>query len=180
MKQWTLQKRWIFLVSVVFHAMLLMAAYVLQSMILPHLKFSGLVPLLLPIVSTGAAVYQGRVAGGVVGLFAGIFCDISFNAPAGGFTVLLTFTGLFVGFLADTVMARGFVTYIISCAVVLAISAFAQMFPLLLFERIPSKPLLMMAVRQTVYSLIYSLPIWFFVRALGKRAQRVSPSGRPL
>ena len=180
MKQWTLQKRWIFTVSILLHALLLITVYVLQGIILPYLRIFGLVPLLLPIVSTGVAVYQGRVAGGISGIFAGILCDISFNQPAGVFTVLLTFTGLFVGFVADTIMARGLATYYISCVVVLAVSAFAQMFPLLFFENVPSAPLLTMAFQQTIYSLIFAFPIWFFVRSLGKRAQRVSLTGRPL
>ena len=176
MKQWTLRKRWTFIVSIVLHAVLLMIVYILQGMVFPYLKFFGLVPLLLPIVSTGAAVYQGRIAGGIVGIFAGILCDVTFNEPVGMFTVLLTFTGLFVGALADTVMARGAATYYISCVFVLAISAFAQMFPLMFFDDVPSRPLLIMAVQQTVYSLVFAIPIWFFVKALGKRAQRVSPS----
>jgi len=180
MKRWTLKKRWTFAASLILHAILLIAAYVLQGIILPYLRFIRLVPLLLPTVSTGVAVYQGRVAGGVVGIFAGILCDVSFNEPVGMFTVLLTFSGLFVGFIADTVMARGFATYFISCVVVLAFAAFVQMFPLMFFENVPSKPLLMMGLWQTVYSLVFAVPIWFFVRALGKRAQRVSPSGRPL
>ena len=180
MKRWTLKKRWIFAVSLILHAMLLLAAYVLQGVVLPYLRFIRLVPLLLPVVSTGVAVYQGRVAGGITGLFAGILCDVSFNEPVGVFTVLLTFSGLFVGFVADTVMARGFATYFISCVVVLALAAFVQMFPLMFFEDVPSTPLLMMALWQTVYSLVFAFPIWFFVRALGKRAQRVSPSGKPL
>ena len=163
------------MVSVIFHALLLIIVYVVQGTIFPYIRINGLVPLLLPIISTGAAVYQGRIAGGIVGLFAGILCDVSFNEPAGVFTVLLTFTGLLVGILADTVMARGFATYLISCAAVLAISAFTQLFPLMFFERVPSMPLLAMALRQTIYSLFFALPIWFFVKALGKRAQSVSP-----
>ena len=151
----------------------------LQGMIFPYLRFLGLVPLLLPVVSTGVAVYQGRVAGGVVGIFAGMLCDITFNEPVGVFTVLLTFTGLFVGFVADTVMARGFLTYMISCVSVLIIAAFVQMFPLLFFENVPARLLLATGLRQTLYSLFFAFPIWLFVRALGKRAQRVSPS-RPL
>ena len=158
----------------ILHALLLMTVYVLQSVVFPYLKIYGLVPLLLPIVSTGVAVYQGRVAGGVAGLFAGILCDISFNHPVGVFAVLLTFTGLLVGFLADTVIARGVATYYIGCAVVLAISALAQLFPLMFFENVPSSPLFIVALWQTVYSLIFAFPIWFFVRALGKRAQRLS------
>ena len=172
---WTLKKRWIFAISLILHTLLLLIVYVLQGLVFPHLRLFGLVPLLLPIVSAGVAVYQGRVAGGVVGIFAGILCDISFNEPAGMFTFILTFTGLFIGYLADNVMVRGFTTYLISCAAVLMISAFAQMFPLMFYENIQSAPLLNMALRQTVYSLLYALPIWYFVRALGKRAQRVTP-----
>ena len=180
MKRWTLLKRWTFVVSIVLHALLLAIVYVLQGMVFPYLRFFGLVPLLLPIVSTGVAVYQGRVAGGIAGIFAGILCDITFIQPVGVFAVLLTLTGLFVGFVADTVMARGVATYFISCAIVLAIAAFVQMFPLMIFENVPPEPLVSMAIRQTVYSLLYAFPIWFFVQALGKRAQRISPSGRPL
>ena len=166
MKQSTLQKRWASAVSMIHQALLLMGVYLLQGMIFPYLKFYGLVPLLLPIVSTGVAIYQGRIAGGVAGIFAGILCDITFNEPAGVFTVLLTLTGLFIGLLADTVMARGFATYFISCAIVLIVSAFAQMFPLLFFENSPITPLATMAIRQTIYSLVYAFPLWFFVRNL--------------
>ena len=174
MKRWTLQKRWTFMVSIIFHAALLMIVYLLQGVILPYLKFYGLVPMLLPIVSTGVAVYQGRVAGGIVGIFAGILCDISLNQPTGVFTVLLTLLGLFIGFLADTVIARGVAIYYIACAVVLFISAFAQLFPLMFFENVSSVPLWRMSLWQTLYSLLFAFPIWFFVRALGKRALRVS------
>ena len=180
MKQWNLQNRWTFAVSIVLHAILLMSVYLFQGVILTSLKLFGLVPLLLPIVCTGVAVYQGSAAGGIGGIFAGILCDISFNQPAGLFTVLLTFSGLFVGALADTVIARGLATYFISCVVVLAVSAFAQMFTLMVFENVSSAPLFTMALQQTIYSMLFAFPIWFFVRALGKRAQRVSPSGRPL
>ena len=180
MKKWTLKNQWTSLVTIFFYALLLLMVYVLQDVVFPYLKVGGLIPLLLPIVSTGAAVYQGHIAGGVVGIFAGILCDITFIKPVGLFTVLLTITGLLIGILADTVMARGVVTYFISCAAVLVIAAFVQMFPLLFLERVASTPLLTTALRQTIYSLFYALPIWFFVRALGKRAQRISPTGRPL
>ena len=173
-------KRRTLIVSIALHALLLMIVYIFQSMIFPYLRLAGLAPLLLPIVSTGVAVYEGRYAGGVMGIFAGIFCDVSFHQPTGVFTVLLTLTGLLIGTMADTVITRGFVTYFLSCAVVLTISVFAQMFPLVFFEGVPLQQLMATAMWQTVYSIVFTLPILFPVRALGKRAQRVSPSGRPL
>ena len=173
-------KRRTLIISMALHALLLMIVYIFQSMIFPYLRLAGLAPLLLPIVSTGVAVYEGRYTGGIVGLFAGILCDISFHQPAGVFTVLLTLTGLLIGTLADTIITRGFVTFFLSCLTVLAVSVFVQMFPLVFFEDVPPRLLWSTALWQTVYSLIFALPIWFAVRALGKRAQRVSPSGRPL
>ena len=165
-------KRRTLIITIILHAALLTVVYAFQGMVFPNLKLFGFVPLLLPVASTGVAVYEGRYTGGIVGIFAGILCDVSFNEPAGVFTILLTVTGLLVGYLADTVLARGFVVFIICCAFVLAVSAFAQLFPLLFFEYVLLQPLIATAVRQTAYSLLFAFPIWFFVRALGKRAQK--------
>ena len=165
-------KRKELIITIILHSLLVVLAYVFQGMIFPHMRSYGLVPLLLPIVSTGVSVYEGRYAGGTVGIFAGILCDVSFNEPAGVFTILLTVTGLLTGALADTVMTRGFATYIFCCAAVLALSAVVQVFPLVFLRGIPLQPLIPAALRQTGYSLIFSLPLWFLVRALGKRAAK--------
>ena len=157
------------IISIILHALLLMTVYIFQGMVFPYLRLYGLVPILLPVAATGVAVYEGRVAGGVTGLFAGILCDVSFIEPTAVFTVLLTITGLIVGTLSDTVMARGFAAFFISSAVVLAVVAFVQMFPLLFFEGAPPSPLMITALGQTVYSLLFTLPLSLFVRALGKR-----------
>ena len=168
------------IISILLHALLLIAVYVLQGMILPFMRLSGLVPLLLPIVGTGIALYEGQYSGGITGLFAGILCDISFNQPVGVFTILLTLTGLLVGTLADTVILRGFVTYYLCCATVLVASAFVQMFPLIILPdyNISTQALISTSIQQTLYSLIFALPLWFFIRALGKKTEQVSPSRR--
>ena len=144
------------------------------------MRIAGLVPLLLPIACTGIALYEGRYYGGITGIFAGILCDVSFNQPAGVFTVFLTLTGLIVGTIADTVVLRGFVTYYISCAIVLALSSVIGMIPLIIspLQNVSMQAILTTATQQTIYSLILAFPIWFFVRALSKRTDRVAPSGK--
>ena len=159
------RKMQMLMVSAIFHALLLTTMYMFQGAIFPYLRLNGLVPLLLPIVSTGVAVNQGRVAGGISGLVAGILCDISFNEPVGLFMMILTLAGLVVGFLADTVLTRGFVSYLCCCAAVLSFAAIVQLFPLLLFVRVAPAPLFSTALWQTVYSLAFAFPIWFFVRS---------------
>jgi len=169
-------------ISILLHALLLVVVYVFQGVIFPFMRVGGLVPLILPVASTGVALYEGRYTGGVTGLFAGVLCDISFNQPVGAFTILLTLTGLCIGTLADTVILSGLVTYFISCTAVLIVSAYVQMFPLMVLQitPVPIQSLIPTAIQQTFYSLIFALPIWFFVRALGRRAERISPAGRTI
>jgi len=167
--------------SILLHALVLVLAYVFQAAVFPFIRIGGFVPLLLPVVVTGIALYEGRYVGGLSGLFAGILCDISFNQPVGTFTVFLTVVGLTVGTLSDTVVLSGFMNYFFGCTAVLIISAFVQMTPIIaLPNNIPTAVLMGTALGQTIYSLILAFPIWFIVRALGKRAERISPSGRIL
>jgi len=173
-------KRQSIIVSIFLHALLLIGVYVLQGVILPFMRINGIVPLLLPVACTGVALYEGRITGGISGLFAGILCDISFNQPVGVFTVFLTMTGLFVGTLADAYILRGLVTYYISITAVLILSAFVQIFPLLVstIYVVHAQEVISITIQQTIYSLVFALPIWFFVRGLGNRADRVSSSGK--
>jgi len=178
-------KKQTLIITILLHTLLLVTVYVFQGVVFPFLRLGGLVPLLLPIAATGIALYEGRNTGGIAGLFAGILCDVSFNQPAGTFTVLLTLTGLLVGMLADTVILRGFVTYYLCCAAVLIVSALVQMLSLIILftvqeMSIPVQSLITTAFQQTIYSLILALPIWFFVRALGNYAERISSSGRAI
>jgi len=168
------------IISILLHSLLLITAYVFQGVIFPFVRVNGLVPLLLPITATGVALYRGRYAGGIVGLFAGVLCDISFNQPAGTFTVLLTFIGLFIGALADAYILRGFVTYYISVGAVLVVVAIVQVFPLIADSQleIPAYALIATAIQQTIYSLIFAFPMWFLVRAMTKRVEQSLPSGR--
>lgn len=167
------RKLWNRITPVFLHFLLLMTAFVFQGAIFPYLKLGGYVPLLLPVAVTGIALYEGRDIGGICGLFGGILCDISFNHPVGVFTVVLTLVGLGVGILSDTVILSGFVSFYLSAAAVLIIVAFVQMTPILaLPNNVPIGVIITTATMQTFYALIFALPIWFAVRALGKQSER--------
>jgi len=168
------------IISIFLHGLLLITAYVFQGVVFPYMRINGLVPLLLPIASTGIALYEGQYTGGIAGLFAGILCDISFNQPIGIFTVFLTLSGLIIGALSDSVVLRGFVTYYISCAVILVAAVIVQILQLVILPAysIPTYLMIPIAIQQTIYSLILAFPIWFFVRAISTHTDKILPSGR--
>lgn len=157
--------------AVVLHAVYLLTVYILQSLVLPHFRVINSVPLLLPLAAVGIALFEGGTKGGVFALFAGILCDLSFNQPTIMFTVILTVIGILVGFLAETVVARGFPAYVALCAAALIIVTFVQMASLLFFAGAAQTVLLKTAAIQIVYSLVFTLPLYFISRALGKSAQ---------
>ena len=161
-----IKKKWAEIITITLYAVLLLVVYIFQSMIFPFITIGGLVPLILPIVSTGIAVFAGRFPGGVSGLFAGIFTDLSFNQPLALFTVILTIAGVAVGTMADTIFAKKFGTYFISCIAVLVFCSIVNLLPLLIAGTATVLALFNQALWETLYSLVFSIPIWFAIRSI--------------
>jgi hypothetical protein len=152
------------------HAVLLFICYVVQALVFPYFPSLRVLPLILPSAVVGVAVFEGCSAGGLFGLAAGIACDVSYLQPLAMFTVLLTLIGLLTGMLSDTILARGFPTYLCVCAVSLIIIAVIELLPLILFTLIPVSSLLVTALEQTAFSLLFTPAVYFFSVKLGKRS----------
>lgn len=163
------------IVIILLHAVLLLVTYILQAFLFPHLRILAVAPVILPVIAVGAALFEGSVSGGVVGLFAGVLCDLSYNQPTIMFTILLPVLGLAVGVLTDRLLTRGFPSYLAASTVSLLLIAFVQMFRLLFVERADVLALLLTALLQTVYSLLFTIPAYFILRSLGRRMQRTLP-----
>ena len=161
-----IKKRQAAIITIILYAVLLLVVYIFQSMILPFIRVGGLVPLILPIVSTGIAISVGRFAGGVSGLFAGMFTDLSLNQPLALFTVILTISGVVIGTAAETVFAKKFGTYFISCVAVLAFCSVVHLLPLFIAGSAPILTLLNTSLWEIVYSLVFTIPIWLAIRAI--------------
>ncbi len=144
--------------------MYLIFAYILQSMVLTRLTIFGVKPLILPLVVAGMALFGGHAFGCTVGLMAGILCDISFNQPTVEFTLIFTLIGLLLGIMSDTVLVQGFPSYLLCSALALSASALCQVIPMLMLYDDAAKPLFTTAVYQTVYSMLYSVPFYYFSR----------------
>jgi len=149
-------------------APLLLVTYILQSMVFTHLPIFGAKPLLLPVAVCGVALFDGAAAGGIFGILAGILCDMSFNEPAITFTLLLTAVGVGVGLLSETILVRGFPSFLLVTLGALLVCAFVQMFPLLFFRGVPFSPLLDTGVRQTLSSLVFTIPMYYLSRFVSR------------
>ena len=151
------------------YTLFLLTVYVFQGELFPHFPVYGFVPVLLPIAVVGTALFEGSVHGGVFGLFAGMLCDTAFNQPTIVLTVVFAVIGIAMGIASENVITKGFPSFLIGCFAALVLTAITQMFTLLFFDRVPVQILLVTAAIQTVYSMIFTLPMYYISRVLGRK-----------
>lgn len=154
--------------ALITHILFIIIVYIIQSMVFTYLPINGVFPVLLPIAVVGIATFEGSFRGGGYGLLAGMLCDVAFNQPVAVMTVALTIIGSVVGILSETIMARGFPTYFLCCAGVLVLTSLVSMFSLMFFSNVEFSALVQTGMLQTLYSIIFTLPIYPVVRALGR------------
>ncbi len=146
------------------YALILIAVYFIQAELLPHVRIIRMTPVLLPLAAVAFAMWKTPEKAGVFGLFAGMLCDVSFNEPVIKFTLLLTVVSVIVPLLCDTVLSRSFPAFFVMSAAVLVLSAFIQALSLIFVSGQSVVSLAAGALWQTLYSLIFTVPVWFVVK----------------
>lgn len=146
----------------------LLVLYLLQGVVFSRLRPWGVAPLLLPVAVCGAGLFSGRVYGCAFGILAGMLCDLSFNQPAILFTLLLAILGLSIGAMAETVLLEGPLAYGLVCLVSLALCAFVQTARLFFIDGAAPGFLLDTALRQTLVSLLFAVPLYFPAKLTGR------------
>jgi hypothetical protein len=154
----------------ILHIVFIVAVYMLQAMVFPNLPVGGYVPVLLPIAVVGIALFEGAFRGGGYGLLAGMLCDVAFHQPVLAMTITLTAIGIACGVLSETILARGFPSYIVCCFAALMLTSFVSMFSLLFYAGVDPFSLFQIALGQSLYSLIFACPLYFFIRLLARSA----------
>lgn len=162
------------LVKALILAPYLILLYLLQSTVFTHLQLWGTKPLLLPVAAAGIAFFCGRVEGGVFGLLAGMLMDLACNQLTVQFTLLMTFLGILIGLLSDTVLVQGFPSYLLGCALELVLTSAYQVLSMWVLNGAPIALSTAVGLKQTLYSLIFSLPLYY----LSRFYFRVTGSGR--
>lgn len=161
-------------IRILTHSVLLLVLFVLQSMFFSRLRIFGVAPLILPVAVVGVALFEGPSWGGVFGVAAGLFCDAGFPETAVFFTILLTLVGMGAGLLSDFYLTKGLSSFILCSALALALIAFLQMFAFLVFDGVSPGALLKTGGLQTLYSILFVFPLYYFVRRISRRG-RIDP-----
>jgi len=159
------------IICIALHGVTLFVLYVLQAMVFPHLRLWNVAPLILPLAVVGVGLFEGPSWGGFFGLAAGVLCDAAFSDSTVLFTILLTAIGLFAGLSSNYLLSRGFPSYMACSVLTLLVIAFFQMFGLLVFARESVLALLRVAGLQSLYSLLFALPLYYLARRLGRRSK---------
>ena len=167
---------WVQIRRTVLYGLYLLAFLLLQNVVFSHIRPLGVRAMFMPALVTAVAVFEGGRTGGVFGLFAGIACDLFFASQRVLFTILFPVIGFAVGFLMDFYLNRRFFAYAVMAAASLFLSAFAQMFTLLVYMGQNSFALWRTAILQTLWSLPFILPAYYLCKIFPWRSHEHSPS----
>ena len=154
--------------KVIFYAIILLILYQLQAIVFAKGGLLGVKPVILPLAVAGVAIFEGSTTGGTFGLFAGMLFDISYAQPLIEYTILLTALGIVIGLLSDSILSRRFPSYLLCCVVSLIVVAAVQILGVVLFSSAEMPDLIRVALRQTACSLLFAIPIYFPIKAIGR------------
>ena len=160
----------------VLYGLYLLLFLLLQNVVFSHIAPLGVRAMFMPALVVGVAVFEGGRTGGVFGLAAGIVCDLFFSSQRVLFTVLFPVMGFCFGLLADFYLNRRFFTYAVLSVTALFLSAFAQMFSLLVYQGQGSWALWRSAILQTLWSVPFIFPAYYICKTFPWKAAGTAPS----
>ncbi len=171
-----LDEVWMSVRRTVLYGLYLLAFLVLQNVIFSHIAPLGVRAMFLPALVVAVAMFEGGNVGGLFGLAAGILGDLFFSGQTVLFTVLFPVIGFGAGLLADFYLNRRLLTCVILGVAALALSAFAQMFSLLVYQGQNSFALWGTAILQTLWSVPFLFLAWYICKIFPWKSDERSPS----
>ncbi len=141
----------------------------LQTMVFSRVVLLGAKPFFLPVVIVAIGLFEGGLWGGMLGLAAGLGCTLSMAGSPVLFLVLLPAFGFFSGLLADFLINRRFVSYLLLAAAALLVTALLQALPLWIFRGADPSPLFTVALLQALWAFPFAVPAYFAAKLLAGR-----------
>ena len=141
----------------------------LQTMVFSRVVLAGAKPFFIPALIVAIGLYEGGIWGGTLGLAAGLGCTLSMAGSPLLFLVLLPVFGFLSGLLADYLINRRFISYLLLAALALLITALLQALPLWIFRGAAANTLFSVALLQALWSVPLAVPAYFVTRLLAGR-----------
>ena len=141
----------------------------LQTMVFSRLVLMGAKPFFVPALIVAIGMFEGGVWGGMLGLAAGLGCLWSMAGSPVLFLVLLPVFGFLSGLLADFLINRRFLAYLLLAALALLVTALLQALPLWVFRGAAPRPLMTVALLQALWALPLAVPAYFVTKLLAGR-----------
>lgn len=151
------------------YAMLMLLFLLLQDAVFIHVAPFGVRALFMPALVVAVGLFEGGWRGGIFGLAAGFFADLSGTSIHVLFTVLYPLMGFTMGFLAEFLLNQHFYVYLIGAITALFLSAFCQMFRLLVTYPDVTWALWKTCILQTLWSIPFLFPAYYACKALPRR-----------
>lgn len=158
------------------YGLILILFLLTQNVLFSRIKLFGVSCMYIPALVVAVALFEGGGAGGWFGLAAGALTDLFCTSQTVLFTVAFPVMGFAAGFLADFFMNRRFFTYVVMAAAALLLSAFLQMFGLMVYQGQNSLALWGVAVLQTLWSLPFLFPAYYICKIIPRRIGGQVPS----
>ena len=153
----------------ILYAAILFGVLMVQNLLLARLPLFGVRPLFVPALMVAVGMFEGGLWGGVLGLIAGFFCDMDYAENLVLFTILFPRLGFGTGLLTERTVNRRFFSYCILCLAALRVTALFQAFEPVLFHGAGLFPALRVVLIQTLWSMPFSLPLYFIAKSLSGR-----------
>ncbi len=151
--------------AIIYFGVLLLVLFV-QNTILSRIAVFGVHALIAPVAIVAVGFFEGGVWGGVFGLAMGLLCDMSLNDTKVLLTVVFPIVGFASGAIATYFVNKRFFSYFFVCLAALALTAVCQMFRFIAIADANILPVLVTAGLQTLWSLPFTLALYYPCRAL--------------
>ena len=159
----------------IIYALLLLVLFVLQDLLISHIRILGVRAMLIPSAVVAIGLLDDGAWGGFTGLAAGFFSDLGCADQTVLFTILFAAIGFFSGVLGKYLMRKGLLSYLVLVLLSMAAVTFCQMFGFLFFTDTDSAAVLRTGLIQLLYSEAWAVPVYYLCRAAaGGRKQEAA------
>lgn len=151
-------------------AVALLPVWFLEIFVLSRLPLFGVTPMLLPLAAVAVATLEGAAPGGAFGLAVGILCDALYGT-GGAMTLGLTLIGVGTGLAAQYLLRQNLVgCFFCSLGALMAIDA-GRILWRLVGGVAALEPMLAVAGKEILWSLVFVPPIYLLFRWVHERTQ---------